>query len=89
VPAGEVWDGRWTTGPAQPGVTVGALGEAALADIPDWRETGLPAAALAATPAFRDAAGGLIAAPFAIPAKPCHSGLIGGPESFQAGLSRR
>ncbi len=89
VPAGEVWDGRWRTGPAQPGVSVSALGVAALAEMPGWRDTGIPAAALAATPAFRDGAGGLIAAPFAIPAKPCHSRLIGGSESFQAGLSRR
>lgn len=89
VPSGEVWDSRWTTGPAQPGVTVGALGHAALSDIDGWRGTGVPAAVLAATPAFRDAAGGLIAAPFAMPVKPCHSALIDGPESFRAGLLRR
>ena len=49
VPAAEIWDARWTATAPQ-GATLGALGP----DLPkDWRETGLPRAALAASPALR------------------------------------
>ncbi|MSU88407.1 tRNA lysidine(34) synthetase TilS [Rhodobacteraceae bacterium 2CG4] len=85
VPAGQVWDGRWGTGPAEPGVTVAALGEAGLAELPDWRATGHPRLALAALPAFRRR-GALIAAPFALPREPCHAWLLTEPGRFLAAL---
>ncbi|PID36655.1 MAG: tRNA lysidine(34) synthetase TilS [Rhodobacterales bacterium] len=47
---GALWDGRWRLqGP--PGAVVRALGEG-VARCPDWRETGLPRAALQASPAL-------------------------------------
>ena len=59
VPVPQIWD-RWTA-LAPPGCTLGALGP----DLPaTWRETGLPRAALAASPAIRRN-GELLAAPFA------------------------
>ena len=64
VPVGAVWDGRWCLdGPAADGLTIGALG----ADVARtaWRETGLPRRSLLASPAIRDAAGRLVAAPLA------------------------
>nr|WP_227754279.1 tRNA lysidine(34) synthetase TilS [Stagnihabitans tardus] len=49
VPASQIWDARFTA-TAPPGATLGALGP----DLPkDWRETGLPRAALASSPALR------------------------------------
>ncbi|WP_276206155.1 tRNA lysidine(34) synthetase TilS [Thioclava sp. F42-5] len=46
------WD-RWeVTGPAMDATEVAALGEAGLRQCPDWRETGLPRASLAASPAI-------------------------------------
>ena len=50
-PLGEVWDGRWQVlGAAAEGLTVRALGDG-LADVPDWRKTGLPRETLRASPA--------------------------------------
>lgn len=61
---GAPWDGRWiVTGPAQPDDRVQALG-AAVADLPDWRASGLPRASLAASPAVWRG-GTLVAAPLA------------------------
>ena len=58
------WDGRWRiTGPALPGLTVGAL--ARDISLSRWRETGLPRASLMASPALRDADGTLLSAPLA------------------------
>lgn len=49
---GALWDGRWhLCGPAPEGCEVRALGEAGLLLCPDWRQTGRPHVALAATPA--------------------------------------
>lgn len=49
---GEIWDGRWRlTGPAEPGMTIRALGLDALSLCPDWKSTGRPRTSLAATPA--------------------------------------
>ncbi|MFQ6549190.1 tRNA lysidine(34) synthetase TilS [Aestuariibius sp. 2305UL40-4] len=60
--AGMVWDGRWVIeGPEEEGLTVGALGDADLAQV-DWRATGRPRAALAASPALR-ANGQIVAVP--------------------------
>ncbi|MCB1368862.1 MAG: tRNA lysidine(34) synthetase TilS [Rhodobacteraceae bacterium] len=66
VPVGEIWDGRWRVrGPDQPpGASIATLGEAGLAQCPDWRETGLMRGSLIASPAvWRD--GALITAPLA------------------------
>lgn len=62
VPVGQVWDGRWlvTGGSGQ----VSALGEAGLAQCPDWRETGWAREALLTTPSVR-AGDQLVAAPLA------------------------
>lgn len=52
VESGAVWDGRWRLdGPWGEGAEIAALGRAGLAECPDWRESGLPAASLAAGPA--------------------------------------
>jgi tRNA(Ile)-lysidine synthase len=71
-----VWDGRWRrvdgeASAAHP-VVVAAAGEAALAALPAWRETGCAREALAATPAVWRAGrvgmeDGLVAAPFLAP----------------------
>jgi tRNA(Ile)-lysidine synthase len=63
--AKDVWDGRWRLdGPWPQGVRIAALGEAGVAECPDWRATGLPLRSLSATPAvWRDAE--LVAAPLA------------------------
>ncbi|WP_323785632.1 tRNA lysidine(34) synthetase TilS [Thalassovita sp.] len=60
---GAAWDGRWVlTGPDDAGCRVAALGEEGLAQCPDWRAGGRPAAAVMADPAvWRD--NDLIAAP--------------------------
>ncbi|WP_432255837.1 tRNA lysidine(34) synthetase TilS [Limimaricola sp. AA108-03] len=48
-----LWDGRWQlSGPALSGVRVAALGETGLPLCPQWRELGLPRAALLASPAI-------------------------------------
>lgn len=62
VPAGQLWDGRWTIRAASG--TVGALGAAGLAQCPDWRAAGLGRDTLLASPALWRA-GVLIAAPLA------------------------
>jgi tRNA(Ile)-lysidine synthase len=78
------WDGRWQMrGPWAEGVTVAALGKDALSDIPNWRETGRPAAALAASPAiWRDDF--LVAAPLAGLSNGWQAELPGGGEDFFA-----
>lgn len=51
-PTDRPWDGRWQLdGPHDPALHVAALGEAGLRLCPDWRDTGLPRAALIAAPA--------------------------------------
>lgn len=60
-----LWDGRWRLdGPHAPELDVSALTEADLPLCPDWRDTGLPRASLAASPAVRRG-GELVAAPLA------------------------
>lgn len=51
APAGEVWDGRWTSSGTK-GAQVRALGEAGLSARPDWRGTGHPRDALLASAAI-------------------------------------
>ncbi|MDW4499502.1 tRNA lysidine(34) synthetase TilS [Sulfitobacter sp. D35] len=64
--AGAVWDGRWRLAdpPAEEGLTLRALGRDGLAQVPDWRETGRPHAALLATPSLWRGET-LVSAPFA------------------------
>lgn len=48
-----LWDGRWhLEGPAAPGAEMRALGAAGLAQIADWRDLGVPRAALLSQPAL-------------------------------------
>lgn len=48
-----VWDGRWRIiGPRPQGAEIGALTAEGLLQCPDWRATGLPRAALLASPAL-------------------------------------
>lgn len=62
VPVGQLWDGRWqVTGRAG---EVRALGAAGLAQIPGWRDAGLPRDALVVSPGIWDGAR-LMAAPLA------------------------
>jgi tRNA(Ile)-lysidine synthase len=64
TPTDQIWDRRWRLdGPHAPGLAVRALGDA-VAQCPDWRETGLPRSSLLASPAIwsRDE---LVAAPLA------------------------
>lgn len=64
-PSDAAWDNRWQmTGPHAAGLEIRALGEAGLAQCPDWRSTDLPRAALLATPAVWQNTT-LIAAPLA------------------------
>lgn len=63
VAPGEIWDGRWRViGPAEPGLTVAALGAAGLARCVDWRQSGLPRRVLVVSPAVWRG-GTLVAAP--------------------------
>jgi len=64
-PTDAIWDNRWQfSGPHAKGLELRALGEAGLAQCPDWRETGAPRASLLAAPAvWQNQA--LIAAPLA------------------------
>ncbi|SMX44062.1 tRNA lysidine(34) synthetase TilS [Actibacterium lipolyticum] len=82
VASDAVWDGRWQlSGPVANGLQVRALGEAGLLECPDWRETGLPRATLAASPAvWRDDV--LIAAPLAGLDNEWDAELVSGAESF-------
>ena len=50
--ADQIWDGRWqVAGDLPQGAEVGALDTTGLVQCPDWRSTGLPRAALLASPA--------------------------------------
>jgi tRNA(Ile)-lysidine synthase len=62
VPAPGIWDGRWRLEGRGEGLTVGALGPAGLALVPNWREAGLPRSSALALPAVWSG-GGLVAAP--------------------------
>ena len=49
---GDVWDGRWRLdGPHAAALVLRALGPEGLPQVPDWRASGRPRAALMATPA--------------------------------------
>ncbi|MEX0316641.1 MAG: tRNA lysidine(34) synthetase TilS [Ruegeria sp.] len=85
-PVDQPWDNRWTlTGPTIQGATVRALGEEGLTQMPDWRATGRPQAALIASPAvWKD--GDLLAAPIAGYANGWQTGLLVEWEEFLATL---
>ncbi|MFZ0098856.1 MAG: tRNA lysidine(34) synthetase TilS [Gemmobacter sp.] len=64
VPVGQIWDHRWqVTGPAEPGMTIAALGAEGLRQCPDWRDHG-PRDALIVSPCIWQS-GTLIGAPLA------------------------
>lgn len=64
-PTDRVWDGRWQLdGPHAPALEIRVLGDVGLRYCPDWRDSGLPRASLAASPAVW-AGDSLVAAPLA------------------------
>jgi tRNA(Ile)-lysidine synthase len=72
---GNLWDGRWRMlGHISETTELGALGAEGLAQVPDWRKTGLPRAALLASPAIW-AENRLIAAPLAGFGPPSYSAV--------------
>lgn len=81
-----IWDQRWRlNGDDTAGCEVRPLGHQGLMQCTNWRQTGRPHAALAATPsAWRDDE--LIAAPLAGLAAGWHAELLGGSEEFFASL---
>lgn len=84
---GDMWDDRWlVTGPDDdPDIEVRALGTDVLSQIENWRDTGLPRAALAVTPSvWYD--GEMIAAPVAQPDPDWAAELDGGQDAFFAAL---
>lgn len=84
---GDMWDDRWLiTGPEDdPDLEVRALGFAALSQIKDWRDIGLPRTALAVTPSVWYE-GEMIAAPVAQPDAEWAAELEGGQDAFFAAL---
>lgn len=84
---GDLWDDRWlVTGPEDdPEIEVRVLGLELLSQIEGWRETGVPRAALAVTPAvwYEDR---IIAAPVAKPDPEWRAELDGGRDAFFAAL---
>ncbi|WP_240482098.1 tRNA lysidine(34) synthetase TilS [Ruegeria marisrubri] len=83
---GEAWDRRWVVkGPEIQGLSVRALGEEGLRQLPDWRVTGRPRAALAGTPAVWKG-DELLAAPVAGFAAEWSADLVAGSEEFFTSL---
>lgn len=84
---GDMWDDRWlVTGPEDdPDIEVRALGYDALSEVPNWRELGLPRAALAVTPSvwYEDR---MIAAPVVRHDPDWVAELDGGQDAFFAAL---
>lgn len=84
---GDMWDDRWlVTGPEDdPDIEVRALGIEPLSDIPNWRDLGLPRAALAVTPSvwYDDR---MIAAPVVQHDPEWVAELDGGQDAFFAAL---
>ena len=82
----QIWDGRWHLyGGDVQGCDVRPLGQRGLRMVPDWREIGLPGAALPATPAVWRG-DELVAAPLAGMANGWTAKLVGGSEEFFASL---
>ncbi|PWE29422.1 tRNA lysidine(34) synthetase TilS [Maritimibacter sp. 55A14] len=86
APVGALWDGRWRVeGPEGTGLHVAALGERGLEGCANWRDTGIPRAALMATPAvWRGTA--LVAAPVAGERSDWTARLDPGPDSFHSAI---
>ncbi len=84
---GETWDNRWIlTGPEDdPSQVVRALGEFGLRQIDEWRETGVPRAALAGSPAVWEG-DELIAAPVAGMGEGWTAELDGGNDAYFAAI---
>ena len=83
---GALWDGRWRlSGPELPGADIRALGPEGRAACPDWRETGLPLAAIEASPAVWQGPS-LIAAPLAGLPNGWSAELCRSPDDFFADL---
>lgn len=84
---GDMWDDRWlVTGPEDdPDIEVRALGNEPLSDVPNWRDLGLPRAALAVTPSvwYEDR---MIAAPVVQHDPEWVAELDGGQDAFFAAL---
>lgn len=86
APVAEPWDGRWQLrGPEKAGSHIAALGEAGLADCPDRKATGRPAASLIASPAVWKGSE-LVAAPLAGLANGWTATVLRQEESFFATL---
>jgi len=87
---GDLWDGRWlVTGPEDdPSLVVRALGEDGLAAVQNWRDVGLPRAALLSSPSVWNG-DALVAAPVADPSDEWLAELEGGKEAFFATLLSR
>ena len=84
---GQLWDGRWALiGPVENGdLHIGALGRGGLSQLPDWRATGRPHAALMASPAVWRG-GDLVAAPLAGAPNGWRADMREGAEAFFAAL---
>lgn len=86
-PTDGLWDGRWQLeGPHDEGLEIRALGEAVRGT--NWRDTGLPRAALMASPAVWSG-NDLVAAPVAGQGNGWRATLIQGRDDFAASLIRR
>ena len=84
VAARHVWDDRWRLdGPEHTDCEIAALGQAGLAQCPDWRATGLPELSLRATPAVWKG-GHVVAAPLAGLSNGWHATLIRDEQQFYA-----
>lgn len=80
------WDGRWVLrGPDPEGCEVRALGRRGLMECPDWRGTGRPSRALAASPAVWNG-DDLVAAPLAGLARGWEASLTRDREEFLASI---
>lgn len=89
APLGQLWDRRWRViGPVEPGIELRPLGEAGLAQCPGWRDSGLPYASLAASPAVWRGEK-LLGAPLADPGSAWKAELEGGAEGFFATILPR
>ncbi len=87
---GALWDGRWQLAPidaagADRPLSIRALGKSGLEQCTDWRASGVPHVVLLSTPAvWQDDV--VIAAPLAGCGEKWHAEVIGGKETFFAGL---
>lgn len=88
--ADQLWDDKWQLIPAGPqttdrDLTIRALGKAGIDQCPNWRASGRPYVVLLSTPAVWDG-DVVVAAPLAGCGEKWHADVIGGKETFFAGL---